>query len=78
MIGKRYNARLTECQKILFQSFEEDRREALHDRILFRDDELGNLGVSFPQGGGKTNRDTYIIESLFKKEEVDIRRIRGR
>jgi len=42
--------------------YENDRKTALRDRRLFTDDELEELDVSFPQGGGKTNPNFFIIE----------------
>ena len=74
---KSYNKRLNNSQKMLFGEFEEERQEALEDRTTYTSKELEALGVSFPQGGGRTDRDTYIIESLFAEEERDIRKIKS-
>lgn len=74
---KSYNKRLNNSQKILFDEFEEDRRNALEDRTTLTSTELETLEVSFPQGGGRTNDDTYEIKSLFDNNTVDIRNIKS-
>jgi hypothetical protein len=71
---KSYRKRLTNSSKILFSEFEEERRDALEDRSTMTVNELETLGVSFPQGGGRTYRNTYVIDSLFDEEERDIRK----
>lgn len=70
---KSYHRRLTESSKILFGAYEEERQHALEDRSTFTSSELKELEVSFPDGGGRTNPDTYEIESLFEEKKVSIK-----
>ena len=69
----KYNHKLTQSSIILFGSYESERQDALEDRSRHTEDELNILGISFPQGGGRTDNRTFEIESLFNKETVDIR-----
>jgi len=48
-------------QKWLKKSYEEDRQKALLDREGFSDEELEDLEVSVPQGGGSTDPNTWYI-----------------
>jgi len=73
-------------QKWMRESIEELRREALRDRTVFTDDELEELEVSFPDGGGKTNPWTYLVQqypfpqnwNIRQPKWIDIRELPGR
>ena len=67
-------------QNWMTKTTEDDRREALEDRTLFTDSELELLGVSFPQGGGRTNREKFeywqfpfpINTSVRSREKINL------
>ncbi|MHA1290741.1 MAG: hypothetical protein ACTSPB_25435 [Candidatus Thorarchaeota archaeon] len=62
-------------QKWLRSQIESTRNLALEKRSNFTDDELDDLEVSFPYGGGRTDPDTFTIwQSPFPEDE----RVRSR
>lgn len=70
-------------QQFLTQKHEKNRRKALLDRTKFSDDELEELEVSFPQGGGMTRDDVYTVDqylypmdsTIRKRKSVDLREV---
>ena len=70
-------------QKILKKSYLSDRQKALEDRDKYDDETLEDLDISFPDGGGRTNPDTFTIsqfpfpvdQSIRQKKSVDLRKV---
>jgi len=71
-------------QKWLRSQTESSRNEALEDRSAFTNEELEDFEVSFPDGGGRTNPDTFTVwqspfpidERVRTKKYYDLRSVR--
>ena len=63
------------------KEYESDRIDAMLDRTKFTDDELEALEVEFPQGGGRTNPESFVIKQnpfptmakIRRKKNIDVR-----